>query len=72
MWFLGKTEQAAALQLKLLELMNNLFIDVNPIPVKAALRLMGFDVGGYRMPLCDMPESKLKILSESMKAASLI
>jgi 4-hydroxy-tetrahydrodipicolinate synthase len=72
MWFEGKTEQAAALQLQLLALMNDLFIDVNPIPVKAALRLMGFDVGGYRMPLCDMPESKLDVLRESMKAASLI
>lgn len=72
LWFEGKTDRAAELHLKLLDLMNTLFIDVNPIPVKAALRLMGYEVGGYRMPLSDMPENKLNILKESMEAVSLI
>ncbi|MEN6471478.1 MAG: 4-hydroxy-tetrahydrodipicolinate synthase [Clostridiaceae bacterium] len=72
LWFEGKTEQALALHLKLLDFMNSLFIDVNPIPVKAALKLMGYDVGGLRLPLCDMPDSKLKLLESRMKAVSLI
>ncbi|OQB24557.1 MAG: 4-hydroxy-tetrahydrodipicolinate synthase [Firmicutes bacterium ADurb.Bin182] len=72
LWFEGKTGEALELFLKLLDLMNSLFIDVNPIPVKAALKLMGHNVGGYRMPLTEMPESKLKILQSSMKALNLI
>lgn len=72
LWFEGKTEQALALHLKYLDLMNTLFIDVNPIPVKTALKLMGYDVGGLRLPLCDMPDSKLKLLESRMKAVSLI
>lgn len=72
LWFEGKTEQALKLHLKYLDLMNTLFIDVNPIPVKTALKLMGYDVGGLRLPLCDMPDNKLKILESRMKAISLI
>lgn len=72
LWFEGKTEQALKLHLKLLDLMNSLFIDVNPIPVKAALKLMRYDVGGLRLPLCDMPDNKLKLLEARMKAVSLI
>lgn len=72
LWFEGKTEQALKLHLKHLDLMNTLFIDVNPIPVKTALKLMGYDVGGLRLPLCDMPDNKLKLLESRMKAVSLI
>jgi len=72
LWFAGRQGEALQLHLKLLELMNALFIDVNPIPVKAALNLMGMDVGGYRLPLCDMPPNKLEVLKAALKKLALI
>ncbi len=72
LWFAGLRDEALKLHLELLELMNTLFIDVNPIPVKAALNLMGMEVGGYRLPLCDMPPSKLETLKAAMKKLTLI
>lgn len=68
----GKIKESCQLQLKLLELMNNLFIEVNPIPIKAAMNLMGLDVGGYRLPLCDMSDKNLAILKESLIKEKLI
>ena len=47
----GDFKKSAELQLKYLELCNALFMDVNPIPVKVAMRMMGFDVGPLRLPL---------------------
>ena len=55
-YFDGHPEQSDTLQLRYLELIENLFIDVNPIPVKHALNAMGFDVGECRLPLCAMDE----------------
>ena len=52
------------LQLKYLELIENLFSDVNPIPVKQAMNFLGFDVGGCRLPLCEMD----KVLAEKLLA----
>ena len=63
----GKTEEALQLQLKMLDLINALFVEVNPIPVKTALNLMGFDVGKLRLPLCDMEEKNLEMLKTQMK-----
>lgn len=53
-YFDGHPEQSDTLQLHYLELIENLFGDVNPIPVKRALNAMGFDVGDCRLPLCAM------------------
>ena len=72
LWFDGQHDEALRLHLALLEMMNTLFIDVNPIPVKAALNLMGLDVGGYRLPLCDLPQNKLELLKAAMAKLSLI
>lgn len=72
LYFDGKVKESADLQLKLLELINLLFIDVNPIPVKMALREMGFKVGQLRMPLCDMEAAKLDKLKAAMKEHGLI
>ena len=47
----GEPEKTRAAQLKYLELVNALFAEVNPIPVKEALNMMGMEVGGYRLPL---------------------
>ena len=64
--------KAAELQIKYLDLANNLFIDVNPIPVKEAMNLMGMKAGECRLPLIKMEQSKIDILAASMKKAGLI
>lgn len=63
----GDFEQSRKLQIEYLELCNALFMDVNPIPVKQAMNMMGFDAGPLRMPLCEMNEAntaKLKVVME--------
>ena len=72
LFFEGKVKESAALQLKLLDLINHLFMDVNPIPVKAAMNLMGFDVGECRLPLVSMDDAQIGVLRESMKQAGLL
>ena len=58
----GNLAEAAKLQLEALPLINALFCEVNPIPVKTALNLMGWNVGPLRMPLCEMePENEAKL-----------
>ena len=49
-----------------------LFCDVNPIPVKEALNLMGFNAGPCRLPLVEMSDEKKKQLADSMKSIGLI
>lgn len=63
---------AAKMQIKYLDLANNLFIDVNPIPVKEAMNLMGFNAGECRLPLFKMEQSKIDKLAASMKNVGLI
>ena len=72
LFFEGKVQESAALQLKILDLINHLFMDVNPIPVKAAMNLMGFDVGECRLPLVSMDDAQIGVLRESMKQAGLL
>lgn len=66
-WFSGDAKAARDLQLKYLDLINALFIEVNPIPVKEAMNIMGLGVGGYRMPLCEMDEKNREALARAMK-----
>ncbi len=68
----GDVETSRKLQLKYLELVNNLFIEVNPIPVKTALNLMGMNVGKLRMPLYEMEEANLLKLKQSMIDAGIV
>lgn len=72
LYFDGKVQESAALQLKLLDLINNLFSDVNPIPVKEALNMMGFPAGPCRMPLCEMDDGPKEKLRASMAALGLL
>lgn len=72
LYFDGKVQESAALQLKLLDLINNLFADVNPIPVKEALNMMGFPAGPCRMPLCEMDDGPREKLRASMAAVGLL
>lgn len=67
----GKVRESAELLVKYFDLMNSLFIEVNPIPVKTALNLMGMDVGHLRMPLCEMSPQNLEVLKKSMRSAGL-
>jgi 4-hydroxy-tetrahydrodipicolinate synthase len=67
----GNYKAAAELQLKYLEFTNNLFIDVNPIPVKEAMNIMGKDVGECRLPLVRMEEEKIAKLFSSMEKLGL-
>lgn len=71
-FFDKKLEKARDIQLKYYELMRKLFIEVNPIPIKTAMNLMGLDVGNCRMPLCEMEEANKKILLEEMKELELL
>ena len=50
----GDIKTASALQYQLYPLIRALFSEVNPIPVKAALEILGYDCGGFRLPLCDI------------------
>ncbi len=54
------------LQIEMNQLINSLFIEVNPIPVKSAMNLMGMEVGGLRLPLTQMSEANLNILYNNM------
>ena len=68
----GRREQAAAAAVKYLDLMNGLFMEVNPIPVKTALNLMGKEVGPFRLPLCEMTEVHTAMLRGLMEEAGLV
>lgn len=64
--------EAAKLQLEYMDLINNLFIEVNPIPVKTAMNMMGVDVGGCRMPLCEMTDEHKAALRASLAKHGLV
>ena len=70
-YFDGKVEASRDLQLKLLGLANSLFIEVNPIPVKTAMGLLGYEVGDLRPPLCEMSPANLEVLKNQMIKAGL-
>lgn len=62
----GDVEKARQLQLSMLDVMNSMFIEVNPVPVKTALRLMGYNVGNLRAPLYDMEDANLEKMKKAM------
>ena len=63
--------RAAKLHLKYLDLMGKLFVEVNPMPVKTAMNLMGMDVGEPRLPLCDLAPESLEKLKAALSAVGL-
>ena len=67
----GNVKASLEKQLKYLDFIHALFIEVNPIPVKQALNYMGKDVGGYRLPLCEMDEENAMILKATMEDLGL-
>ena len=68
----GDVKRAAKLQIKYMDLIQALFCEVNPIPVKKALELMGFQTKTLRMPLTEMEEKNVLRLKASMKELHLI
>lgn len=70
-WLEGRHDKAVAAQLKYLDLINALFMEVNPIPVKEAMNLMGLKAGHYRMPLYPMAAENRAKLIKIMRAAGL-
>ena len=62
----GKVEESRKLQLRMLNLINTLFIEVNPVPIKTAMNLLGMNVGKLRMPLCEMEDGNLSKLEAAL------
>ena len=71
-YFDGKVAESAALQLEYLDLCNDLFIDVNPIPVKEALNMMGMNAGPCRMPLYEMTDAAKDKLAATLSKHGLL
>ena len=68
----GNHRKALDIQLKYLDLINLLFCEVNPIPVKAAMNYMGFNVGGLRLPLTEIERQKGEKLKQELIKMSII
>lgn len=71
-YFSGNIEASRTAFLKHFELMDALFMDVNPIPVKAALKMMGNDCGDCRLPLTTMSEQDHRVLADVLRKYGLI
>ncbi len=67
----GDLDGARKLQLDMIPLISALFCEVNPIPVKTALNLMGWEVGPLRMPLCEMEPANQEKLAKAMRDAGI-
>ena len=68
----GNVDVARDLQIKYISLINALFSDVNPIPVKEAMNIMGMEVGPCRLPLVPMSDAKRAALAEELKKVGLV
>ncbi len=68
----GDREKALELQMKSLPLVDALFSEVNPIPVKRALNLLGMEVGSLRVPLCEMSDANAAVLKQAMVEYGLL
>lgn len=71
-YFVGDVKTSAALQLKAIPLITELFSEVNPIPVKAAMNMMGKGVGPLRMPLTEMEPQNQEKLKKAMTAYGIL
>ncbi len=71
-WFAGDIKGSAQLQLKTLPLVDALFSEVNPIPVKKAMQLLGHEVGGLRMPLTELTKPNEEKLMKAMKEFGIL
>ncbi len=68
----GHNQLATKIHIKLLPLFKGLFFAPNPMPIKAALKLQGWEVGGLRLPLCELPSDSLPQLQQLLQHQGLI
>lgn len=71
-WFDGDVKTSARMQLEAIDMIDSLFCEVNPIPVKTAMNLMGKGVGPLRAPMCAMEEKNVERLKASMKKYGIL
>lgn len=71
-YFRGEVKKSCQMQLEAIPLINALFCEVNPIPVKAAMNLMGKETGPLRMPLTEMEPQNQEKLAKEMKAYGIL
>lgn len=71
-FFDGDSATSDTIQMEYLELIEALFMDVNPIPIKQAMCAMGFEVGKCRLPLCDLDPTNAEKLYSVLKAYNLL
>ncbi|MDF2866388.1 MAG: dapA1 [Clostridia bacterium] len=71
LYFDNNTEQAKLLQLRYLKLIKSLFIEVNPIPIKECMNILGYNVGGTRLPLSKMSDKNIQTLKDTLKEFNL-
>jgi 4-hydroxy-tetrahydrodipicolinate synthase len=67
----GQNQTATKIHLELLSLFKGLFFAPNPMPIKAALKLQGWEVGGLRLPMCELPTELLPLLEKILHAHGL-
>lgn len=70
-YFDGNLDDAIKVQLESIKLIKALFSEVNPIPVKAALNIMGYNYGIPRLPLVQMTNANKEVLEKAMKEYGL-
>ena len=68
----GDFQGASQLQIEYMDFIDALFIEVNPIPIKTAMNLMGMEAGPLRLPLCEMSEAHLEALKSAMRRMGLL
>ncbi len=68
----GQNQLAAQLHIKMMPLFKGLFFAPNPMPIKAALKLQGWEVGGLRLPMCELPAESLPQLQQLLQQQGLL
>lgn len=68
----GNFDKASKLQIEYMDFIDSLFIEVNPIPIKCAMNLVGLEAGPLRLPLCEMAPKNLEIMKAAMKRVGLL
>jgi 4-hydroxy-tetrahydrodipicolinate synthase len=72
LYFSGRAKERGDLQVKYIDLVEALFCEVSPVPVKTALKFMGLDSGEVRLPLCSMEEKNVNLLISVLKKHGLV
>lgn len=68
----GDFETAGRLQIDYMDLIDSLFIEVNPIPIKCAMNMLGMQAGPLRLPLCEMSDKNAEIMKAALRRAGLL